>query len=175
MFSICATARGWLFILLSLLVVFPTCQGGKNTSVSSKSWLDGGTELLSWTREVPKAVHLQAPPPFLAPLGVHHEEAQRPMSNFLRCSERQEQGREEKVLPSSWPSSLPSSLTTEKFQTLLSLACKMAGNHLATSGTRARYQLDIAQIHQAIYHCHSYQEKELYPACVGCTFKPSLC
>lgn len=93
------------------------------------------------------------------------------MSNSLRCSERQEQVREEKVLPSSWPSSL----TTEKSQILLSLACKMAENHLATSGTQARYQLDIAQIHQAIYHCHSYEEKELYPACVGCTFKPSLC
>lgn len=93
------------------------------------------------------------------------------MSNFLRCLERQEQVREEKVIPSSWPSSV----TTEESQILLSLACKMAENHLATSGTQARYQLDIAQIHQAIYHCHSCEEKELYPACVGCAFKPSLC
>lgn len=51
----------------------------------------------------------------------------------------------------------------------------MAENHLAASGTVARYQLDRAQIHQAIYHCHSCEEKELYPAHVGCTSKPSLC
>lgn len=48
------------------------------TSGSSKPWLDGGTELLRWAREVPKAPLL-----LLAPLGAHHEEAQLPMSNFL--------------------------------------------------------------------------------------------
>lgn len=91
--------------------------------------------------------------PFLAPLGAHHGEL--PMSNLLSCSERQEQVREEKVLPSSRPSSRPSSLTTKNSQILLSLSCKMAENHLATSGTQARYQLDTTQTHQAIYHCHS--------------------
>lgn len=101
----------------------------------------------------PKPYTSKAPLLLLAP--------QLPVSNFPRCSERQEQVRQEKALPSSWPSSL----IIEKSQILLSLACKMAENHLAASGTVARYQLDIAQIHQAIYHCHSCEEKELSLSC----------
>lgn len=160
MFSICAAARGWLLILLSLLVVFPTC-GHCLWLVQALAWWwhwaadlgKGSTQSLHSTSKAPLLL--------LAPLGAHHEEAQLPMSNFLRCSERQKQVRQEKVLPSSWPSSL----IIEKSQILLSLACKMAENHLAASGTVARYQLDIAQIHQAIYHCHSCEEKELSLSC----------
>lgn len=160
MFSICAAARGWLLILLSLLVVFPTC-GHCLWLVQALAWW------WQWAAELGKgstqSLHStsKAPLLLLAPLGAHHEEAQLPMSNFLRCSERQKQVRQEKVLPSSWPSSL----IIEKSQILLSLACKMAENHLAASGTVARYQLDIAQIHRAIYHCHSCEEKELSLSC----------
>lgn len=39
----------------------------------------------------------------MEPLGAQHEEAQLPVSNFLRCSESQEQVREEKVLPHDLP------------------------------------------------------------------------
>lgn len=166
MFSICAAARGRLLILLSLLVVFPTC--------GHYLWL---IQVLAgwwhWAAELGKgSTQSLTPLLLLAPLGAHREEAQLPVSNFLRCSERQEQVRQEKV-----SSFLMTFLTyyRKKSQILLSLACKMAENHLAASGTVARYQLDRAQIHQAIYHCHSCEEKELYPAHVGCTSKPSLC